>query len=483
MNISFSREANNWITSNWLICLVIFVLNFVLKFIYIDHLEIGIDEPFTLFYANADFEFLLNMLEHENNPPLFTVILKGWVSIFGLSPTSVRFLPLVFSALTAVSVFHLGRKFFSKSIGITTALIFTFSNYHLFFAHEARPYALFGLLAVLSINSFLEVTLNNSKKHLIYLALLNALLIYNHFLGFFLLFIQFLSYLSISEIRKNHSKSLFISWGITALLYLPYLPILFHRFTESSGGSWLKAPGSEGLYNNIRRFSNEPVVAVLFLAIMLFSGIYHLVRKANIKVAPQYKVAIIWFFVSYLLMFALSFKIAIFIDRYLLFTSFGFYFLVVIGVHQLLIAKKWKYIGSAILCVLMIATVNLKYGSERNESKIIQEVAQAKNESTVILICPDWHRFLFAYHYDLEIFKDYKHLNQRLASEGIYPINSSDDLTAEKLENASTVIYFDAWSELVDPKKAIHTKLNQDFKLTEVNTEENAVHVFYYTRK
>lgn len=483
MSNYFSREANNWIKSNWLICVVLFLLNFVLKFIFIDHLEIGIDEPFTLFYANADFDFLLSMLEHENNPPLFTVLLKGWVSIFGLSPTSVRFLPLIFSSLTAVAVFNLGRKFFSKSIGVATALIFTFSNYQIFFAHEARPYALFGLLAVLSINSFLEVTLHNSKKHLFYLALINALLIYNHFFGFFLLFIQFLSYLSISEIRKNHSKSLFISWAITALLYLPYLPLLFHRFTESSGGTWAQPPGPEALYNNIRRFSNEPVVAVLFLLILVLAPIFHFIRKTRPKIEPQYKVAIIWFLVPYLLMFAISFKIPMFVDRYLIFISFGFYFLVVAGVHKLMIANKWKYIGSAILCILMISTVNLKYGSERNESRIIQEVAQANNESTVILICPDWHRFLFAYHYDLGIFKDYKHLNQRLAEEGIYPINSSDDLTADKLENASTVIYFDAWSELVDPEKAIHTKLNQDFQLTEVNTDENAAHVFYYTRK
>jgi uncharacterized membrane protein len=460
----------------------IVILNVILKFIYIDFPEIGGDEPFTLFYANSDINFFFNILENENNPPLFTLLLKGWISLFGDSVHSVRALPLIFSSVTAGIIYLFGHRFYNRQTGLFAALLFTFANYHIFFAHEARPYAFFALLTIASMYSFLRLTLHSSKKHIFYLALFNTLLIYNHFFGFFLLFVQFLSFVSIKELRANSLKRIVISLGITALSYIAYLPIFFKRFSESSGGTWVESPNLNELYSNIRKFSNEPVIAVLFLALLIAAPVAYFLRK-KISVTSQTKVIIIWFLVPYILMFALSQKLPMFLDRYLVYISLAFYLSVIIAVTTIFKNLKVQIAVLSLATLGMIFTSDLKSGNPRKNVAAIEKVAEKKTERTAVILCPSWHKLLFTYHYDQSIFKDYTNIDTRLESHGFFPVDNIDGITNEMLGKYDHIIYFDGWSELVDPAGDTHKKIKTKFDLTETDDSHEGTILYYYKRK
>jgi mannosyltransferase len=133
--------------STWHIPLLtgaVFLLNLLFKGFYLDNQPIAGDEPFSIYMAGMSPRDIVTHLMTGNNPPLWELLLHYWTRLFGIGPIAVRFLPLVFSALTAVAIFRLGSTFWHWHVGLLAALLFTFSDYHVHFAHEARGYALFA---------------------------------------------------------------------------------------------------------------------------------------------------------------------------------------------------------------------------------------------------------------------------------------------------------------------------------------------------
>jgi uncharacterized membrane protein len=243
------------------------LLNLILKLIFIGHRDLALDEPFTVFYAQAGFGSLFEMLKTENNPPLHFLLMHFWIKLFGISPVSVRILSALFSVATAWFIYSIGREHFSLRTGIIASLIFTFSNYQMQFAHEARVYSLFCLLTVLSMFFFLKLSRNPGNKGLItgyWITLI--LLAYSHFFGWIVIFIQILAGLVIRKYRPVMMRPVLAGTLVTILFYLPYIYIFFSRFTTTvSHGTWVPAPVFSDLYTMAWRFSNAPVTTVCFL--------------------------------------------------------------------------------------------------------------------------------------------------------------------------------------------------------------------------
>lgn len=474
MTALFSKYRYFWIG------LGIFLLNFVLKLWYITTPEIGTDETFTIFNAYADLDTFFEILPYENNPPLFTLILKGWVTVFGIEPFSVRFLPTLFSALSAVVLFQLARRFFNTDIAWIATGIFTFASTHYFFAHETRPYALFVLLTLLSMYAYLRLLIDDSKKHRYWLALFNVLLIYNHFFGFLVIFIQALVFALDKSARTRHWKSVVISWGITALLFTPYLPMLFHRFVSSSGGTWLAPPDATGLYTELWRFSNQPVNTVIFIALLVVAAVFFLVRKPQMPTLPT-RLVLVWFLLCYFGMFALSFKLPIFLDRYLVFLSPAFYLLVALSVHSIIRNKLAQRIVGAALVLMMAFTANYAAGNLKKQGDLLSHLITPEEKAEkIVVVSPDSYHWPIAYYHNREIFKDAKHMRQRLEDEGFRIMERMTPELEAELRTKKEVIFVDAWAELVDPEETIHHFLEANMRATKVIDDGKGLTITYY---
>ena len=449
--------------------MALLLLNFILKIAYLDYGCISGDEPFTIYYAQQDLTDMLSMFKNENNPPLHFVLLHFWIKLFGISPFSTRFLSLLFSTTTVLFIYKLAKKSFNIRVAVIASLIFTFANYHIFFSHETRVYPLFALLTSVSMFAFMSLIKNKkSKKYFFLLAISNVLLIYSHFFGFFILAIQGLSILSIKDLRKNIIKEYSLITLITLLFFVPYLKIFLTRFSSSSGGTWVSPPNFESLYHNLWKFSNAPVNTVIFIVILVTALVFVFLKKdRNIDYNPSNsKVILIWFLFPYLFIFSISYLIPMFLDRYLIFISLGYYLTLAVAIDYLC-SSKWSFYPLSIVVIgMMIFTCDIKSGPNKDLKEIVNLI---KESNTVVYLCPSWLNHGFAYHYNIEYFKDYKQLNTKLNNDNIFPIYNAQEINDSLLTQKTNIIYLDIWSELVDPEGLILKKLKENFEVVNVD--------------
>ncbi|MDP1622098.1 MAG: glycosyltransferase family 39 protein [Bacteroidales bacterium] len=458
----------------------------VLRFLFIETNDVAMDEPFTVFFAQADLHTLFGMLPHENNPPLYFLLMHYWVAWFSISPFPIRFLSCIFSILTAVMLYKTGKDFFSQHAGIFAAALFTLSDYHQLFAHEARVYALFALLTTVSMYLFLASTTKPARKqYFLLMALTNALLIYAHFFGFFIFLIQALSVLSIREYRRTILKPYLGSVIFSLLAYIPYFPIFFKRFFQSAaGGTWVEPPVISDLYTMLWRYMNAPVVTVAALVILavalmnLISGAW----KGGTVLNNRNIVLLIWFFVPYILMFLVSFIIPMFLDRYTVFISVGFYLLVAMAVNSLFKESKYSIILMTAFILMMAVTFHPGVDNKRRLKETIGFISGNKGPHTSVIICPQWLEYGFMYHYDQQKFKDYRHLRALLNQDGIYPANDLSALDTVKFRECDQVLYFEEWASVADPGKTISDYLERRFRFNETFTFYQNIKVHQYVK-
>jgi mannosyltransferase len=129
---------------------VIVLCGVSLRFYHLSHLSLWSDEAFSRFYYETGPRFMWTEgLYRESSPPLYYMALGGWIQLFGGSETALRSLSAVTSSLAIPLIYILGKTLFDRPHGLAAAALFALSPTAIYYAQEARAYALL-LLPVLA---------------------------------------------------------------------------------------------------------------------------------------------------------------------------------------------------------------------------------------------------------------------------------------------------------------------------------------------
>ncbi len=467
----FLSEKDQEKLLGWHIPILLVLMNLILKLAGLTITPVSGDEPFTIYHAQMDLPSINRFLEGTNNPPLFEMVLHFWIRIFGNDVVSVRLLPVIFSSVAAFFVYRTGYTFVNFRVGITAALVYTFSVLNLHLAHEARVYALFTLLACLSMYIFLNlITGRKERKYLIYLSIVNLLLLYSHYISFFVILVQTLLIFTLPGIRHRLWRAYVLSLMALFLLFLPNLMSFIHSFRVlASQGTCFDPPdGLVSVYNLIWKFSNKPVTAVLSLIILLAALIKFLVGKDRKSTSAVVILILVWFGLPFILTFLVSYKISIFQDRYLVYCSVAFYLLLAFCVDYLFTARLYKYILSAVLVLLFALTFRIKEEVKSPVKEVVEKVQSLKDGETALVISPHFYILNFMYYYDPEFFSSvqdhefYHKGSQDLSSMNIFPVN---DLDGIEINEYQKVLFLDATSLSTFKGEAILSQLKKEYWL------------------
>jgi 4-amino-4-deoxy-L-arabinose transferase-like glycosyltransferase len=473
----------------WMTPAGLIILNFILKVLFISANPVSGDEPFSIFHAQLDFPLIIQQLSYYNNPPLFEIILHLWIKLFGISEVSVRFPSLIFSVLTVYFIYKTGKEFFTYRIAVITSLLFTFSNYHVLFSHEARVYALFALLTAMSMYFFMTIVKkNNDIKYYFLLLAINALLLYSHYFGFFVIIIQSIAFLLLEECRKKGLNKYLIYLVLLIVFYIPHINILMERFVEATGhGTWLKAPiGIESIYNMLWKFSNQPATTVISIFILLAAFVKIIIKKEIKIISSNTKIVLTWFLFPFFSMFIISYWIPMFLDRYLIFVSLGYYFVLAICADYIIGKPRYSFILPAILVVFFVATFNPNVDNKRLVKETIAKIKILKDKNTIVIMCPQYFILNFAYYYNREIFQDidmnnvYAKMTETLKRENIVAVNT---ILEADLNGYQKILYLDAAASFAAPGNNILPSLNKTNKLRDTYKYYEMFTVYEFEKK
>lgn len=114
-----------------------------LRLFMLDKQGMWLDETFSVWLANQHVREMLQwIVEIDQHPPLYYLLLHGWVARSGDTAYYVRLLSVLFGVATIPVIYLIGKRLSSPVVGLAAAVLLAFSPFHIRFAQEARMYTL-----------------------------------------------------------------------------------------------------------------------------------------------------------------------------------------------------------------------------------------------------------------------------------------------------------------------------------------------------
>lgn len=313
-----------------LVTFAIFLVFFLLRLYRLGHHDLWYDEAGTLSYAQYPWG--------NWNAPLYWILLHYWIKIFGISEFSLRLPSAVFSFLSVIIVFILGKELFDKKTGIIASFFMGLSPFHLWYAQEARDYSMvlfFGLLSSWLLYKSLKV---NKKNLWLFFVLASIVGFYTNYFYIFLFLAQFLYTIFFGKTRINFRK--IFCFLIIAMGFLPYLNRFLNKFYYVWAGFWVPEPNIKSLVITIENFvlGYNGFAFLYFLSnclvlIFCISALRNM-RKKDLKQNLTFCIFLFFIPIASIFLFSKIF-FSIYLDRALIIFSPYFYLILSLGIISL----------------------------------------------------------------------------------------------------------------------------------------------------
>jgi hypothetical protein len=189
------------------------------------------DEGWSMWAVRDGLGDMLRRVAQDVHPPLYFLILYGWVKVAGESEFSARILSLFMGWLGIGAVYRIGEHLVDKWHGLAAGLFLGTHAFFIYQAREVRMYMLLMTLASLSIWAYLRWSKHPSRRWGYILAV--TALLYTHYYGILIVFTQ-LTHLILT--KRDRVKGWIKLMGSGFLLYLPWIPSLIGQFLRNSSG-------------------------------------------------------------------------------------------------------------------------------------------------------------------------------------------------------------------------------------------------------
>jgi uncharacterized membrane protein len=132
-----------------LLLLVIIVFAALLRIYALGSKSLWFDEAYSVEQAQFTQSQIWSGKRDPFHPPLYYSVLRVWIELAGSSEVAVRLLS-AFASILGLAVFYLfGRKLLGKDVALVAASLLAFSPLDLWYAQEARMYAVVSLAGLL----------------------------------------------------------------------------------------------------------------------------------------------------------------------------------------------------------------------------------------------------------------------------------------------------------------------------------------------
>ncbi|HEY8515379.1 MAG TPA: glycosyltransferase family 39 protein [Candidatus Binatia bacterium] len=439
----------SWLDRHALVVSVrLFAVNLALKLPLVAAQSIWFDEAVTLRNAHAPFD-LASSLAGDATPPIYALLVQAWLSVFGVTIEAARTLSVLLSAATAVLLFQLGRRFIDAPTGLWAALLLTTSRYQLYYGHEARLYALVGLLCVASFHALLLLLERRSTRRIVALAVLDTALLYTHYVAGLMFPVQFVVAALRGEDRVRNVATVVACQAVALIAFVPCLLYVLSAWPPPMT-EWIRAPGAREAIDVLTGFAGSSTLLAID-ALLLAGGAAAIaastsragggaavrgtairdVAGGGVADEPGWTTAAMlgaWAFLPLVLAFVASQIVAVFLDRYLLYTTLGLYLLLAWVLMRLPVRPLLRHGAALALCALSLLTAWRDPITRTDWRAAAERVRAASGAGEIVVVVPPYQLLPLAYHVSPEAFADRERLPERLRAERVLALASPREI-------------------------------------------------------
>lgn len=225
-----------------------------------------LDESLSVNIASLPVGDIGSWLRHDGHPPLYYLLLHGWMELFGSGDVAVRALSGVFGLLTLPLAYVAGRRRGGALLGWITLTVVALSPFAVRYSDEARMYSMVMFLAFAGY-LLADDILRRGKSdwlRLVGVVVVATALLYTHYWSLWLLAAAGLVAIwrawRPAQPSDRRPALLFIGALVVAgVLFVPWLPSMLYQ-SAHTGTPWAKPM--------------RPTVAFGFLTADFGSGLY-----------------------------------------------------------------------------------------------------------------------------------------------------------------------------------------------------------------
>lgn len=234
---------------------LVVVAGVVARFIAVSPL--WLDEALTVNIARLPLGEMFEALRHDGAPPLYYLLLHGWIDVAGTGDVAVRAL----SGLLAVGSLPLmglaGRRLTgtgerSRWVPWAAVLLLASSPFAIRYATEARMYSLVVVLVLAGFVALDTVLDRRSVPAMVVLGGMTGLLLLTHYWAFYL--VGAVAVLLATQWRRvEGARRALAAMAGGSLLFVPWLPSFIEQMRET-GTPWGTPPKPRAVFDIVLQF-------------------------------------------------------------------------------------------------------------------------------------------------------------------------------------------------------------------------------------
>src|SRR3989344_4421449 len=350
---------------------VILIVALILRLIAINQ-SLWLDEGINVNVAKAlSFKSLIfNYSLSDFHPPLFHVILRGWILLFGSAETIVRLLSVVLGVATVYVTYLIAKKLFENKTALIAATLLATSPLHIYYSQEARMYMLAAFFASLSVYFFVSLLKKDIIWYWIGFVITTSLMLYSDYLPYLLIPVYIL-YLFVfrKKILLPTLKTFIPAFIFIFLTVIPWFIIFPKQLNTglsaaAASPAWAQVVGSPQLKNLLLVFvkftigkisiDNNFVYAMTFVPIAIYvSGLFllSLFRLSYFRLFLWF-----WLLLPIAGSFVLSFFVPIFAYFRFIFALGAFYIILSSAINTINWIPLVRFLLAVILSINLISS-------------------------------------------------------------------------------------------------------------------------------
>lgn len=186
--------------------------------------DVWFDEAYAILSSINIQEYLVKGIFLDTSPPLYQLVLHGWIALFGSGITSVRLVSVLCGAGAIPLIYCIARYCYDKKTAVVSALLLTFSPLHVWYSQEARSYSLNVFLTMACVWCALRVCHEYKRKWMILFCGLFFGAIYVHYYNAFIVLPA-----AMIVFFRNPMKR----WKLLCVMFFASIPVLYLLFYHS----------------------------------------------------------------------------------------------------------------------------------------------------------------------------------------------------------------------------------------------------------